>query len=832
MKSPYRIAIKFLVHLVALTFVVHAAFANDQSLILKYDKPAAVWTEALPIGNGRMGAMIFGNPHEELIQLNEATLWSGGPVAENVNPKAYKFLEPAREALRKGDYSGASDIVRNMQGLFTESYLTLGDLLIKQELAGQAINYYRDLNIRDAVATTRFTVNGVNYTREIFASAPDNVIVLRLSSDKENTISLSASTKSALRFTNTNTPTSLLLHGKAPTHVEPNYYSPKREPVIYDESDKCKGMRFELAVQPIVAGGNTVISDNKITISNASSVTLLLSAATSFNGFDKCPQSEGKNEQKIVQDYLKRSSGKNYESLLAAHLADFHKYFDRVSLKLNPDEVGKHNLTIDQRLSNYTQGAADSDLEALYFQFGRYLLISSSRTPQAPGNLQGIWNKEVRPPWSSNYTTNINIQMNYWPVETANLSELFSPLDDLIRNLAKTGTETATSFYHAPGWVVHHNSDIWAASNPVGDIGNLDPMWANWYMGANWLSRHLWEHYQFTGDKKYLKEIYPLLKSAAEFSLAWLQTDKEGRLITLPSTSPENVYYYKDEKGQQQKGNITVAAAMDIGIISDLFENTIAASEILNADKIFRKTLIESREKLLPFKIGSKGQLQEWYKDFEEVEPHHRHVSHLYALHPANEISPLTTPDLAKAARKTLELRGDDGTGWSLAWKVNMWARLLDGDHAYTLFKNLLRITREKENSFGGHGGAYPNLFDAHPPFQIDGNFAGTAGVIEMLLQSQNNEIHLLPALPGAWKSGAVKGLVARGNFVVDMDWANGMLVNANIFSRNGGICAIRSNNPIEIKSLRLRSEKSSLGYTLSFKSSRGKNYQVTRVQK
>jgi len=832
MKSSKHTLIHRLASFFFLLSVTQTSLANDPSLILTYDKPATVWTEALPIGNGRLGAMVFGNPRNELLQLNEATLWSGGPVSKNVNPKAYQFLAPARAALLQGDYKGASDIVRNMQGLFTESYLPLGDLLIEQKLSQQVTNYYRDLNIRDAITTTRFSENGVNYTREVFASAPDNVIVLRIAADKENKISLTASTKSALRFTNSTTPTSLLMQGKAPTHVEPSYYSPKREPVVYDETDKCKGMRFAIAVKPIVKGGKVTYNDNKITIANATEVILLLSAATSFNGFDKCPNSQGKNEHKIVQDYLKKSASKTYAQLLEAHLADFHSYFDRVSLKLNPGEISKNNLPTDQRLSNYTQGAIDSDLEALYFQFGRYLLISSSRTPNAPANLQGIWNKEVRPPWSSNYTTNINVQMNYWPVESANLSELFSPLNDLIHNLAITGKETAVSFYRAPGWVVHHNSDIWATSNPVGDIGNLDPMWANWYMGANWLSRHLWEHYQFTGDKKYLKQIYPLLKSAAEFSLAWLQTDKDGHLVTMPSTSPENVYFYQDKMGQQQKGNITVAATMDIGIISDLFGNVIAASEILNTDKTFRQTLIDHKEKLLPFKIGNKGQLQEWYKDFEEVESHHRHVSHLYALHPAHEISPLSTPALADAARKTLELRGDDGTGWSLAWKVNMWARLLDGDHAYTLFKNLLRITREKGNPYSGHGGAYPNLFDAHPPFQIDGNFAGTAGVIEMLLQSQNNEIHLLPALPKAWQSGSLKGLVARGNFVVDIDWNKGELVTANILSRKGELCTVRSNNPIEIKSLNMRSEKSSLGYTLSFKSIQGQSYQVTALQK
>lgn len=799
-------------------------------LTLHYDKPANTWTEALPVGNGRLGAMVFGNPNEELIQLNEATLWSGGPVSKNVNPKAFEFLAPARNALMEGDYQKASDIVKNMQGYYTESYLPLADLHLTQHLPGAATDYSRELNIRDAITTTHFKVNGVSYTREVFASAPSQLIVVHIYADKPNQISLVTNTNSQLTFSNFTTADSLYLKGKAPSHVDPSYYNANKNPVVYDAADSCKGMRFELAVKPIVKDGTLSISNNQITISDASDVVLLLSAATSFNGFDKCPNSQGKNEHQLVEHYLAGVKHKNFAQLKDEHLTDFHQFFDRVSLHINSPEPDKSQLPTDVRLAEYTKGKTDAALETLYFQFGRYLLISSSRTPNAPANLQGIWNKDVRPPWSSNYTTNINLQMNYWAVETANLSELFSPLNDLIHNIAVTGKETAASYYHAPGWVLHHNSDIWATSNPVGNIGHGDPMWANWYMGGNWLSRHLWEHYQFTGDKKFLQKSYPIIKGAAEFTLNWLQKNNDGLLVTMPSTSPENVYYYETKKGDKQQGNVTIASTMDMGIIRDLFTNLIAASETLNTDKAFREKIISAKKQLFPFQIGNKGQLQEWYKDFEDVDPHHRHTSHLYALHPAHEISPLTTPELAKAAKRTLELRGDDGTGWSLAWKVNMWARLLDGDHAYTLFRNLLRLTKDNNNEYGGHGGAYPNLFDAHPPFQIDGNFAGTAGMIEMLLQSQNNEIYLLPALPFAWKSGEVSGLVARGNVVVDIAWNNGQLNTANIVARQGGICTIRANNPIEVKALDLHSEKSTIGYTLRFKAEREKNYLISRT--
>ena len=808
-----------------LFFVLTVSCFSQLPLKLWYNKPATTWTEALPIGNGRIGAMVFGNVEEELIQLNEATLWSGGPVKTNVNPTSPQYLQPLRDALFKSDYKSANAMARKMQGLYSESYMPLGDLLIKHSFENKtATNYYRDLNIQDGLATTKYTVDGVDYKREVFASAPDNIMVIKISSSKPNQLNVTVTTNSPLKYQLLNDKNILLLKGKAPSHVEPSYYKPNREFVVYEDTTGCNGMRFELQIKAVNKGGTIITNSNGIHITNASEIILYVSAATSFNGYDKCPDKEGKDEHQLAKNYLTKATAKNYQNLLQAHLADFHNYFNRVSLKLNKEEENKNNLPIDERLEIYRKGIADASLETLYFQYGRYLLISSSRTPNTPANLQGIWNKELRAPWSSNYTTNINVQMNYWPVESTNLSELHQPLIDLIKELSLTGKRTAKEFYNINnGWVVNHNSDIWAMSNPVGDVGNGDPKWANWAMGANWLSRHLWEHYLYTGDKKFLQQTaYPLMKSAAQFTLDWLVKDSSGHWVTAPSTSPENDFYDGDKKAA-----MSISSTMDMGIIRDLFNNIIAASTILKIDKLFCDTLQNKMNKFYPFQIGSKGQLQEWYKDFADVDPHHRHVSHLYALYPAKEISPLTTPALSNAAKKTLELRGDDGTGWSLAWKVNMWARLLDGNHAYTLFRNLLRLTKENNTTYGPGGGVYPNLFDAHPPFQIDGNFAGTAGVTEMLLQSHNNEIHLLPALPTAWKDGTVKGLVARGNFVVDINWKEGKMIDATILSRKGGNCTIRTNEPVNVKELNIKSQASTIGYLLSFKTIAGKTYQL-----
>lgn len=792
---------------VLLLLTVSTMSVAQQNLKLWYDKPATKWVEALPIGNGQIGAMVFGGVENELIQLNEGSLWSGGPQKKNVNPDAYKNLQPIREALQKEDYQLATDLCKKMQGYYSESFLPLGDLKIKQDFKGvQPIQYCRDLSLNNAITTTRFKVNGVEYIREMFISAPNNVMVVRFTASKPKTLTLDIDLSSALAKTVLPKGNNqLVMSGKAPSRVDPSYYNPKgREPILWADTSGCNGMRFQSNVKTVLKDGVVKADKNGLHVFKATEVVLYLTAATSFNGFDKCPDSQGKDEKAIASNLLLKAEKLPYAKLKEKHIVDYQNYFNRVSYDLSNNLTDKNQLMMptDERIKSYSKGAIDPQLEGLFYQYGRYLLIASSREGGRPANLQGIWNKEMRPPWSSNFTININTQMNYWLAEQTNLSEMHRPLLDWIKDLSKTGSVTANEYYKAKGWVAHHNSDIWGLSNAVGDVGDGEPTWANWYMGGTWLCQHLWEHYSFTGDKEYLRtKAYPVMKEAALFCFDWL-IEKEGYLVTAPSTSPENEF-----KINGKNYAVTTAATMDMSICWDLFTNLIEATKVLNIDDQFRKELIDKRAKLFPLRIGSKGQLLEWSKEYEESTPHQRHASHMFGLHPGNQISAINTPDFAAACKKSLELRGDEGTGWSKAWKINFWARLRDGNHAYKMIRDILNYT--EKTGGGSVGGVYANLFDAHPPFQIDGNFGATSGMTEMVLQSQelysddeqpNKDfyvIDILPALPDTWVNGAVKGLRARGGFEVSMVWANKKIEQIAIKSVGGTAAKIRYNGKV-----------------------------------
>lgn len=751
----------------------------QQPMKLWYNRAANAFEEALVLGNGKMGATVYGGAETDLIHLNDITLWSGEPVDPYMNKEAYKHLPAVREALKRNDYAAADTLVKKIQGKFSESYAPLGNLYLDFP-AKNVTHYYRDLDLDKALASVQYETDGNTIKREYFISYPDKVMVIRITGTKAKALSFTVRFDSKLQYKAIPGKPYLHFRGSAPVRAEPNYVRKKGNPILFMEN---RGTRFSSTILAKTTDGKITQTDSTLSITAATEATVYVSLATSFNGFDKNPVTQGLPDGEIAAQQLLAASKNQYPQLLAKHLADYQRFFKRVSLKLSEKDLV--NLPTDERLRRYSKGEADPYLETLYFQFGRYLLISSSRTKGVPANLQGLWNPHIQPPWSSNYTMNINAEENYWLAENTNLSEMHQSFLSFIENLEKTGRITAKTFYNAPGWACHHNSDIWAMTNPVGDFGNGNPEWANWNMGGVWASTHLWEHYAFTQDKKFLAEkAYPLMKGAAEFCLAMLVEDDKGNYITSPSTSPEN--YYKTPSGF--RGATLYGGTADLGMIRELFLDLVAAQKVLQTDPAFQQQLEKSLLKLYPYQIGKNGNLQEWYHDWEDADPKHRHQSHLFGLYPGTHITTDLTPNFANAAKRTLEIKGDETTGWSKGWRINLWARLKDGNHAYKMYRELLKYV-EPDNvkvNYQRGGGTYPNLFDAHPPFQIDGNFGGAAAVAEMLLQSTPEKIDILPALPAAWSSGEIKGLKARGGWEVSMKWADGILTRLEVKGKPG----------------------------------------------
>ena len=764
-------------------FIPPVTFAGNMKL--HYDRPAEYFEEALVIGNGTMGATLYGGVKKDKISFNDITLWTGEPESENSSPDAFNTIPEIRALLDNEDYQGADKAQYKVQGHYSENYQPLGTLTIEylDDTAGIS-DYHRWLDIGNATARTQYLKDGKLFTSDYFASAPDSVIVIRLKSENKEGIHASLSFDSPLPHSSQVADNEISVEGYAAYHSFPVYYKAEDK----HRYDPERGIHFKTLVRVLSVDGSVKdrYSDSRIEIDGSTEVLILIANVTSFNGFDKDPVKEGRNYRSHVEKRMKCAVGKTYDALREAHIRDYKYYFDRVKLDLGDTDDDIAALPTDKQLLFYTDcKQRNPDLEELYFQFGRYLLISSSRTSGVPANLQGLWNESVLPPWSSNYTVNINLEENYWASGTANLIEMQYPLIEFIANLSKTGRKTAKDYYGVErGWCLGHNSDIWAMTCPVG-LNEGDPSWACWTMGGTWLSTHIWEHYLFTLDKEFLREFYPVLKGAAEFCMDWL-VEKDGKLVTSPGTSPENKYITPDGYvGATSYGNTS-----DLAMIRECLMDAAEASKVLGGDKSFRKRIKKTLSRLYPYQIGKDGNLQEWYYDWQDQDPYHRHQSHLFGLYPGHHLSVEETPELAAACARTLQIKGDETTGWSTGWRVNLLARLQEGEKAYHMYRRLLRYVSpdnyKGEDARRG-GGTYPNLLDAHSPFQIDGNFGGCSGVIEMLMQSSTNKIVLLPALPESWADGKVQGICARGGFVVDMEWKNREVVSLIVSSLKGG---------------------------------------------
>ncbi|KAA0129552.1 glycoside hydrolase family 95 protein [Chryseobacterium sp. SN22] len=733
---------------------------------LWYDRPAVQWVEALPVGNGRLAAMVYGDPFREKLQLNESSFWSGSP-SRNDNPDGPKVLDSIRYYLFNRNYKRAqvlADKGLTAKTLHGSAYQNVGDFTLDFTHLSNIKNYYRELDIEKAVATTTFTSNGITFRREVFASVPDNVMVIRLSSDRKKALSFTANFSSELK--------------KNSKAVDSNTLQMDG---LSSTLDGVQGqVKFSTLAKVINKGGKTQISENGISVSDADEVLILISMATNFTDYKTLNTDEVLKSRKFIEP----AQNKSFKTLFKNHLAAYRKYFKKVDFNLGTSEAAKNPT--DVRVKNFATGY-DPELISLYYQFGRYLLISSSQPGGQPANLQGIWNNSNKPAWDSKYTININTEMNYWPAEKTGLQEMHEPLIQMVKDLSESGKETARTMYNSRGWVAHHNTDLWRITGVV-DFANA----GMWPMGSAWLSQHLWDKYLYSGDLNYLRSVYPVLKSAVQFYEDFLIEEPTHHwLVVSPSMSPENI-------PQGHQGSALAAGnTMDNQLIFDLFTKTRKAAQLLNTDADQIPVWNSIISKLPPMQIGRYGQLQEWMGDWDNPKDNHRHVSHLYGLFPSNQINPFTTPELADAARTVLIHRGDVSTGWSMGWKVNLWAKLLDGNHANKLIKD--QLTLVEKDGWGSKGGTYPNLFDAHPPFQIDGNFGCTSGITEMLLQTQNGFIDILPALPDEWKNGNISGLKTYGGFEVDIIWKNNKVKEIIIKSILGGNCRLRTPNEMQI---------------------------------